>query len=76
MPWVGSWEAAMATFEIEDIQRLKVQPGDVLLVTIPAGSSQSESERVKYTFETFLPVRAVVKTADIQVEVVSGEASQ
>lgn len=59
----------MTTYDIEDIKRLKVQPGDVLLVTVPQGTPPNVAQQIKNTFETNLPIRALVRTADIQVEV-------
>lgn len=60
----------MSSIEIEDVARLNVKPGDVLLVTLPQGMSLQDVERVKNAFETTLPVRVIVKTSEIQVEVV------
>ena len=60
---------------IEDVERLNVAPGDVLLVTLPTGSTSEEFETVRNAFETKLPVRVLVKSADVQVQVVAeGEA--
>jgi hypothetical protein len=61
------------TFDIEDIKRLDVKPGDVLLVTVPRQMTAEAAERVKNAFETTLPIRAIVKTADVHVEVVGPE---
>jgi hypothetical protein len=61
------------TFDIEDVQRLNVKPGDVLLVTVAPGTSPETAERIRNMFETTLPVRALVKTADIDVEVAGPE---
>lgn len=60
-------------FTIEDVQRLDVKPGDVLLVTVPRTMSLENVERVKNAFETHLPVRVLVKPADVQVEVAGPE---
>lgn len=59
----------MDKIEIEDVQRLNVQPGDVLVVTVPPGTSQEVVEHIRNKFETTLPVRAIVKTSDVHVEV-------
>jgi hypothetical protein len=63
----------MPTIDIEDVKRLHVKPGDVLLVTVPQGTTERQIQEIKNAFETNLPVRALVKTAGIEVEVV-GEA--
>lgn len=60
-------------FDIEDIKRLDVKPGDVLLVTVPTGMSQEVAARLANMFETNLPIRVVVKTSDVQVEVAGPE---
>lgn len=59
----------MTAIEIEDVQRLNVQPGDVLLVSIPREMGPEAAQRVANAFETTLPVRVIIKTADVQVEV-------
>lgn len=59
---------------IEDVERLNVQPGDVLLVTVPSGTTPERAKDVLNRFETRLPVRVIVKTADIQVQVVPEES--
>lgn len=56
-------------YDIEDIKRLNVQPGDVLLVTVPQHTTSEQVQRVKNLFETTLPVRAIIRTPDIGVEV-------
>lgn len=66
----------MDKIEIEDIHRLNVVPGDVLLVTLPRLTPDRVVQDVKNFFETQLPVRAIVKTADVQVEVVHAEAAE
>ncbi len=58
------------TITVEDIKRLTVRPDEMLLVTVPRGMPFVEIERVKNLFETSLPVRALVKSADIHVEIV------
>ncbi len=63
----------MTTIEIEEIQRLNVQPGDVLLVSVPPGTSQEVADAIRNRFETTLPVRVLVKTLDVQVEVAGPE---
>lgn len=63
----------MDKIEIEDVQRLNVQPGDVLLVTVPPGTSEEIVNRIRNKFETTLPVRVLVKTSDVQVEVAGPE---
>lgn len=60
-------------FEIEDIKRLDVKPGDVLLVTVPPETSQETADHIRNRFETTLPVRAIIRTSDVQVEVVGPE---
>lgn len=62
----------MSKIEIEDVQRLDVKPGDVLLVSVPPGTTAQDAAHVKNAFETTLPIRVVVKTSDIQAEVVTG----
>ncbi len=66
----------MPSLDIEDIKRLEVKPGDVLIVTVPPGMNPEQVERVKNVFETNLPVRAIVKTADIEVEVAGQERTR
>jgi hypothetical protein len=61
------------TFDIEDIKRLDVKPGDVLLVTVAPGTSQEVADVIRNRFETTLPIRVLVKPADVQVEVVGPE---
>jgi hypothetical protein len=61
------------TIDIEDIKRLNVKPGDVLLVTVPQGATADQAQHIKNLFETNLPIRVVVKTAEVEVEIV-GEA--
>jgi hypothetical protein len=61
------------TFDIEDIKRLDVKPGDVLLVTVPRQMTAEAAERVKNAFETNLPIRVLVKTSDVHVEVAGPE---
>lgn len=63
----------MSKIEIEDVQRLDVQPGDVLLVTVPEGTTQADAERIRAGFETALPVRVLLKSQNIQVETVGPE---
>lgn len=65
----------MEKIEIESVERLDVRPGDVLLVTVPVGTSPQDVEAVRNAFETRLPVRALVKTADVQVVVVGEDAA-
>lgn len=59
----------MTEIQIEDVKRLDVQAGDVLLVTVPPGTTQRQADDVKNRFETILPVRAVVMTSGVEVEV-------
>jgi hypothetical protein len=59
--------------DIEDVKRLNVAPGDVLLVTIPPGRTERDVDHIKNVFETVLPVRVIVRTADIGVEVAGPE---
>ena len=66
----------MLKIEIEDVQRLDVKPGDVVLVTVPPGTEQVTADYIKNRFETTLPVRVLVKTSNIQVEVVGPERVQ
>jgi hypothetical protein len=61
--------------EIEDIHRLDVKPGEVLLVSVPPGTPPDVCERIKATFETNLPVSVFVKTTNVHVEVVAGQAT-
>lgn len=61
------------SFTVEDIKRLNVQPGDVLLVTVPEGTTAQHAQAVTNAFEANLPVRMVLKTPEIQVEVVREE---
>lgn len=62
------------SFEIEDVRRLNVKPGDVLLVTVPQKLATDELiARIKNVFETQLPIRVIVKTSDVQVEVAGPE---
>jgi hypothetical protein len=63
----------VTAIEIEDIKRLDVKPGDVLLVTVPREMSSEAAQRVANAFETTLPVRAIIKTSDVRVEVVGPE---
>ena len=62
--------------DVEYIQRLRVEPGDVLLVTVPDGTPSAQIERIKNLFETNLPIRALVKTINIRVEVVGQERTR
>lgn len=59
----------MTEIQIEDVKRLDVQAGDVLLVTVPQHTTHEQAERIKNHFETTLPVRAVLVTSGIEVEV-------
>lgn len=62
----------MATkIDIEDVERLNVAPGDVLLITMPLGATVEECQRVQKAIEGRLPVKAIVKTSGIQVQVVA-----
>jgi hypothetical protein len=65
----------LSSIEIEDVQRLNVKPGDVLLVTVPHGTSAQDVDYVKNKFETTLPVRVIVKPSDVQVEVVEADSA-
>lgn len=60
---------------VEDVQRLNVKPGDVLLVTVPRTTPPEAAQRIKNTFETQLPIRVLVKSADVQVEVVTEDGA-
>lgn len=64
----------MSKIEIEDVKRLNVGPGDVLLVTVPSGTTPERANDIRNRFETRLPVRVLVKTADVQVQVVPEES--
>jgi hypothetical protein len=61
------------TYDIEDIKRLNVKPGDVLLVSVAPGTSQEVEARIRNMFETNLPIRAIVTTSDVHVEVAGPE---
>jgi hypothetical protein len=65
----------LSSIEIQDVERLKVDPGDVLLVTISREMTPQDAQHVKNVFETTLPVRVIVKTPDIQVEVVEADTA-
>ncbi len=66
----------MTKIDIEDVHRLNVNPGDVLIVTVPPDTDQEQVYRIKNLFETNLPVRAIVKTANIEVEVAGPEVTR
>jgi hypothetical protein len=66
----------MPTYDIEDIKRLNVQPGDVLLVTMPRGSSMERAEQIRDTLETNLPVRVLFRTPGVEVEVIGQERTR
>lgn len=58
--------------EIDDIKRLQVKPGDVLLVTVPEHTTRQIAEIIKERFADHLPdVKVIVMTAGIEVGVVS-----
>lgn len=59
----------MTEIQIEDVKRLDVKAGDVLLVTVPQHTTHEQAERIKNLFETTLPVKAIVTGPDIKVEV-------
>lgn len=63
----------MSKIEIEDVERLDVRPGDVLLITVPPDTDAEMAERICNRFETMLPVRVIVKTSDAQVQVIGPE---
>src|SRR5262245_64920085 len=59
---------------IEDVQRLDVRPGDVLLVTVPADTTPDQVTRLVEVFESRLPdVRVIVKGTSVGVEVVAAD---
>ncbi len=62
--------------DVEYVQRLRVEPGDVLLVTVPDGTPPAQIERIKNLFETNLPIRALVKTTNVRIEVVGQERTR
>lgn len=63
-------------FEIEDVKRLNVAPGDVLLVTVPQHTTMEQAAYIKNAFETQLPVRVVVMSSGVTVEIANEEAAQ
>ena len=66
----------MTDFTITDIQRLVVHPGEVLLVRVPATTSQVDHERVCAAFAEALPgVPVFVVIDSIEFSVVSQEAT-
>lgn len=66
----------MPTYDIEDIKRLNLKPGDVLLVTVPQATEPEQAHAIKNLFETNLPVRVIVKPADVGVEVISEQVTR
>ncbi|HZM83777.1 MAG TPA: hypothetical protein VFC19_49290 [Candidatus Limnocylindrales bacterium] len=60
-------------FEIEDIKRLNIQSGDVLLVTVPQHTTMQQAAQIKNIFETQLPVRVIVITSGVTVEIANRE---
>jgi hypothetical protein len=67
----------MQDFRIEDVQRLVVRPGEILLVTIPAHTTVEDAEYIKGIFKAKLPegVEVVVKTPDVDAAVVAGDTA-
>lgn len=63
-------------FEIEDVKRLNVAPGDVLLVTVSQHTTMQQADRIKNLFETTLPCRVVVMSPGITVEVAGKEVTR
>lgn len=60
--------------QIEDVKRLYVKAGDVLLVTVPAHTTNHVAEYIKEQFEKHLPdVKVIIMTTGIAVGVVSQE---
>ncbi len=59
---------------IEDVKRLDVHPGDVLLVTLPHAMNAQMADAARAQFAAALPgVKVILKAPDIAVEVVSAE---
>jgi hypothetical protein len=60
------------TIEVEQVERLDIRPGEVLLVTVPDHTSAEVAERIRERFERRLPdVKILIKTAGITVKVIS-----
>ncbi len=60
------------TITIEDVKRLDVQPGDVLLVTVPPVAAAQQADQIRAVFAEALPgVKIIVRSSDVDVEVVS-----
>jgi hypothetical protein len=61
--------------DIEDIRRLVVNPGEMLVVRVPRGTTAEGAAQVKDRVKAVLPdgVRVLVAPVDVDFEVVSGD---
>ena len=60
------------TFEIEDIKRLRIEPGDCLFVHVPATTTMEELQRLADVFSRHWPgVPTLIIPGEVELEVVS-----
>jgi hypothetical protein len=64
----------MTTITITDIQRIVVQPGEVLVVRVPGNVSHAEHARVVDAFAQALP-GVLVTRDDVEFVVIAQEAT-
>lgn len=58
------------TIELESISRLDIKPGEILAVTLPAGWTAADAQRVHEQMTTVLPdVKIVVVSHGIDLQV-------
>lgn len=61
--------------EIEEIRRLVVHPGEMLVVHVPVGTTAEIAARISDRVKANVPdgVRVLIATGDVDFEVVSGD---
>jgi hypothetical protein len=61
--------------EIEDVRRLVVHPGEMLVVRVPVGTSVERARHISDSVQANVPdgVRVLIAMGDVDFEVVSGD---
>jgi hypothetical protein len=62
--------------ELADVQRLRLEPGDALVILVPGRVTADQAHRIKDQVETFAPGHEVAVLEDgMELVVVSGHAN-
>ena len=60
--------------EIRDIARLNINPGEVLVVTLPNATPTEDQQQVRAKIEKELPgVKMIIKSESVEMWVLSGD---